>query len=180
MKRRGATFALILFVIFLGLPVFATKAESKSLETDYPVRITAPSIALSSPIQGVGVNEKGEMDVPPGHTNNVGWYKHGTPPGASGTAVLDAHVFAAFKSLDKLKEGESIYIYMKSGKRLRYIITKTHTYKLSEISPHALFAPTKSKALNLITCAGSLTQDRSTYSHRLLVSAKLVERVAMR
>src|SRR5579872_1397807 len=60
---------------------------------DYPVWISAPSINLFSPIQKVGVTKAGDLAVPSGHTNNVGWYQNGVKPGETGTAVLDAHVF---------------------------------------------------------------------------------------
>jgi len=141
---------------------------------DYPVRISAPSIGLNSPIQGVGTTSGGAMAVPSGKSNNVGWYKYGVIPGANGTAVLDAHVFAAFKSLSKIKNGGDIYITMASGKQLHFVVTKAQTYAITNLSSSTLFAPTSAQALNLITCAGNLTADHSTYDHRLIVSAKLV------
>jgi hypothetical protein len=141
---------------------------------DAPAWIFAPAIGLLAPIEGVGTNAKGEMDVPSGYTNNVGWYQYGVRPGEQGTAVLDAHVFAAFKNLDKLPIGSDIYIYMSSGRLLHYVTKASQFYALSTLSPYTLFAPTTSKQLNLITCAGSLTWDGSTYSHRLIVSAELV------
>src|SRR3989338_10251998 len=42
-----------------------------------PVRLIIPSINIDSPVVGVGINEKGEMDVPDGSTDRVGWYKYG-------------------------------------------------------------------------------------------------------
>ncbi|MDB5194587.1 MAG: peptidase sortase [Parcubacteria group bacterium] len=179
-KKQGARFALILFVIF-GLSTafaapFAANAHAQVTISpgDYPVRITAPSVKLDSPIQPVGVNTKGEMSVPSGSTKNVGWYKYGTVPGTTGTAVLDAHVFAAFKTLANVKIGGDIYVYMHSGKKLHFVVTKAKTYALSTLSSSTLFAATNSKQLNLITCAGKLTADHSTYDHRLIVSAQLV------
>lgn len=195
--RRSASFALFLFAISSFL--FPTKAafgevtnkiKTKNVTTpstissspvitssgaetlatnDYPVRIVAPSIKLDSPIQGMGINSKGELDVPDGKTKNVGWYKHGTVPGNSGAAVLDAHVFAAFSNLKNLKAGSDIYIVMSSGKKFHFTVDAAKKYKLSELSPTDLFQSTNSKKLNLITCAGNLTKDRSTYDHRLIV-----------
>src|SRR5438552_377745 len=45
-----------------------------------PVELIIPSINLDSPIQSLGLNKLGEMDVPDGRTNNVGWYEYGTIP----------------------------------------------------------------------------------------------------
>src|SRR6185312_1320562 len=75
-----------------------------------PVRLDIPSISLSDTIIKVGTNAKGEMDVPPGNTSEVGWYDGGTVPGTVGSAVIDAHVFAAFSKLQKIKMGSDIYV----------------------------------------------------------------------
>lgn len=115
------------------------------------------------------------MDVPDGTSNSVGWYAGGVKPGEAGTAVLDAHVFAAFRDLDKVKAGDYVYIFMQSGTVLTFQITQSNLYDLSTLSPHALFEPhNTTKKLNLITCAGEFAWDRQTYTHRLIVSAELV------
>lgn len=176
-NNTAARFALIFFAIFsiVLAPVAAGKVSAQVVAPgDYPVQIWAPSIKLNSPIQGVGTTSGGAMAVPSGRSNNVGWYKYGVVPGRNGTAVLDAHVFAAFKNLDKIKPGGDIYIVMHSGKVFHYVVTASRTYALSALSSSTLFAPTSAEALNLITCAGSLTTDRSTYDHRLIVSARLM------
>lgn len=160
--------------LLIILPFFGAKTAKASTATDHPYWIYAPSISLSSPIQNVGSNSKGEMVVPSGKSNHVGWYKDGVVPGETGTAVLDAHVFAAFKNLSRLSTGSDIFIYMKSGKILHFITVASNLYSLSNLSPYTLFAPTMAKQINLITCAGSLTPDHMTYDHRLIVSAKLV------
>jgi sortase A len=175
MKKFINKFAAILIILFTILaPATGANRAEASVANDYPVWIIAPSISLSSPIQGVGINSKGEMDVPSGKSNNVGWYKHGVMPGSSGTAVLDAHVFAAFKNLSKIKPGNYIYVYMSSGNLLSFRVTNAQTYSLNKLSSSTLFANTTSRQINLITCAGELTRDKSTYTHRLIVSAKLV------
>src|SRR5258708_1660959 len=84
----------------------------------YPVRLIIPSIKIDDQIVKVGVTDNGEMDVPDGKTKNIGWYMYGTVPGEVGSAVLDAHVFAAFKSLHNLKQGSDIYVIMSDGEKL--------------------------------------------------------------
>lgn len=144
-----------------------------SMKGDYPVRIVVPSIGLDSAIEGVGVNKEGEMDVPDGNTDIVGWYKKGTVPGNVGSAVLDAHVYAAFSELHRVSPGEHIYIYTAKNKKLDFVVSKANTYALNELSPSLLFSQNDARRLNLITCAGSLTADGSTYDHRLVVFAIL-------
>lgn len=136
-----------------------------------PVRVSVPSVGIDSPIVGVGINSAGEMAVPSGSTNNVGWYKHGTVPGDIGSAVFDAHVFAAFAPLDGVSVGDSIYVTTEGGQRLRFVVEQATVYKLGDLSPETLFNRRDARRLNLITCAGQLTVDKSTYTHRLVVYA---------
>ncbi len=112
------------------------------------------------------------MAVPSGSSNNVGWYDGGPMPGEAGSAVLDAHVFAAFSKLKYVSVGDSIYVN-EYGKQLRFVVAAVKTYALSEITSNDLFTPTSDHDLNLITCAGNLTADHSTYDHRIVVYATL-------
>jgi sortase A len=146
--------------------------------TGLPVRLIIPSIGLNSPILGMGVNNKGELDVPNGKTQNVGWYSAGAIPGTSGNAVMDAHVFAAFKNLKYLTPGSSIYVVTTTGELLHFVTDVAATYKLKDLSSDKLFGATPNKGLNLITCAGDLTPDHSTYDHRLVVFSRLVDKTS--
>jgi sortase A len=133
-----------------------------------------PSIGLDAPIQDVGIDQTGAMAVPSGKTNNVGWYEYGTIPGQAGAAVIDAHVFAAFSKLNQLKSGDDIYVVTQSGEILHFAVASTKTFALNKIQSSDLFTQTSDRALNLITCAGNLTADHSTYDHRLVVYTTLV------
>ncbi len=142
---------------------------------DYPVHVSIPAIGLEQAVVRVGLNAKGEMDVPSGNTTDVGWYKNGTVPGELGSAVLDAHVFAAFAKLKELKVGNDIVVAMASGKHLRFVVADARTYALHDVSADELFNRADARRLNLITCAGNLTADHSTYDHRLVVHALLAQ-----
>lgn len=136
-----------------------------------PTRLSIPSIGFNNPIVKVGVNGAGEMDVPSGSTNNVGWYKNGTFPGEIGSAVIGAHVFAAFEKLDQVKPGSEVTVTMSDGSKKKFVVESATVYKLSDMSAEHLFNQGGARRLKLITCAGSLTADGSTYTHRLVVSA---------
>jgi len=139
-----------------------------------PLRLIIPSIALNDTIAEVGLNSKGEMDVPAGNTRDVGWYMGGTVPGTLGSAVIDAHVFAAFSKLRNIKVGNSIYVETDNGQKLHFVVSEMHTYALADVPADILFNRADTERLNLITCAGSLTPDHTTYDHRLVVYATLV------
>lgn len=117
------------------------------------------------------------MDVPSGETSDIGWYQGGPKPGQHGSAVLDAHVFAAFGELDELEVGEHVYVATETGSKLKFEVIETTVYKLSDLSPKQLFQKNDARRLNLITCAGKPTADGSTYTHRLVVYTKLIGEV---
>jgi sortase A len=149
--------------------------EAKPVLPENPVRLHIPSISLSSEVDALGINSKGEMEVPDGSTNKVGWYKDGTIPGEVGSAVLDAHVYAAFKKLKYVNLNDDIYVETTSGKQLHFKVTDSRVYKLGELTPDYLFNRKDAKRLNLITCAGTYSKKLGTYTHRLVVYAELVE-----
>lgn len=155
------------------LPILPTLPVLRSLPV-LPVSVSIPSISLNSEIVPLGTDELGNMDVPSGKTDLVGWYKRGPQPGQVGTAVLDAHVFAAFTDLKKVQVGDDIFVTTESGEKLHFKVEKTKVYKLGELDPSVLFDQNDKRRLNLITCAGTLTADHSTYTHRLVVFAVLV------
>lgn len=139
-----------------------------------PAQLIIPSIGLRDAIVPVGLTPGGAMAVPSGKTSNVGWYRGGPVPGEIGTAVLDAHIFAAFSKLHDVQVGDDIYVVTGGGQRLHFVVATARTYALNGLDPNVLFGSDGTARLNLITCAGKLTPDRSTYDRRLIVSAKLV------
>ena len=174
----GASIIIFLFPIAGSLePQLQTAAAStvSGTLTAYakaPTSVAIPSVGLKAPVVAVGVNSKGEMDVPDGQTNEVGWYGGGTVPGNIGSAVLDAHVFAAFSKLNKVKVGSDIYV-TEGTHTLHFVVSQVQTYALSALSPQTLFARADARRLNLITCAGTYVPSIGTYDHRLVVYATL-------
>ncbi len=142
-----------------------------------PARLSIPHANIDKRIIGVGINDKGEMDVPSGSTDNVGWYSPGVKPGAPGTAVMDAHVYAAFKDLSHVSVGNDVYVSDAHGNTLHFRVTKVTTYLLSDLTSAMLFSGygTSGSYLNFITCAGTYDTVAATYDHRLIVFAELVD-----
>lgn len=117
----------------------------------------------------MGINKKGELDVPSGKTNKVGWYAGGTVPGEKGSAVFDAHVFAAFKNLNKAKAGDDIYVTMSDGSEQHFVVEDSRLTPLKEVSSYFLFLRDDKPRLNLITCAGAYNKRLGTYHERLIL-----------
>ena len=179
---RSSIRAFIVVLILIAgtsgpVAVYASSFVSGSLPAATsisPALLIIPSIGLSARIQGVGVTAGGAMAVPSAASKSVGWYTYGIVPGQVGSAVIDAHVFAAFSKLKNLKPEADVYVVMSDGTTRHFIVTMAQTFALANFSSQQqLFRPTQSADLNLITCAGSLTRDRSTYDHRLVVYTQM-------
>lgn len=163
----------------VAAPVATTTAPAPAVTPDssgpdVPTKVAIPSIGLYDRIIPLGINAKGEMDVPNGKTNDIGWYEYGPVPGETGSAVLDAHVFAALKYLKNVPVDADIYVTLRSGAVKHFIVRQSTVYALAVLPSSVLFDHGPGQWLNIITCAGRLTPDRSTYDHRLIVFAELV------
>jgi sortase (surface protein transpeptidase) len=154
------------------VPVSAATAYSAS-SAKHPVRVIVPAIGLDVPIEHMGINAKGEMAVPDGSGGNVGWYKDGTVPGETGSAVLAAHVYAAFSRLKDAPVGSDVYIVNRDNSRLHFVVSEKRTYDLNNLSPEFLFGRADDERLNLITCAGNYVPATGTYDQRLVLYATL-------
>jgi sortase A len=178
---------LVIGIVFFVAGLWPTKAQREVMGRTYfepvktaeatpqsalPTRVTITSINLDSPIQQMGLDKLGRMDVPNNH-KNIGWYKNGTVPGEKGSAVLAAHVYAAFRNLNKVQIGDEVLITDNNGNKLKFIIKKKSLFDLSKMSPDQLFNDSSGKLLKLITCAGKKTGDERGYDKRLVLTAEL-------
>lgn len=147
--------------------------EALPLPRTLPITLHIPSIKLDAPVEHVSTDDSGEMGVPDGKTENVGWYQNGTSPGERGSAVMDAHVYAAFKNLHRVREGDATIVKMSDGSTRHFRVERTQLYLLEDVPSEELFNRSDAERLNFITCAGNWDARRETYDHRLVVYAVL-------
>jgi LPXTG-site transpeptidase (sortase) family protein len=146
-----------------------------------PARLQIPKIGVNAHVQHVGVARSGNMAVPDNFTD-VGWFRNGPTPGATGSSVIAGHVDNAmgsdgvFKRLDELRLGDSVFVVRSDGKRLefRVIDIKIHPYNLRGPALDKIFADSTGTYLNLITCTGEWLPSARTNDKRLVVYTKLV------
>ena len=147
--------------------------DSKAPKNDNPARLSIPAVGIKTAIEPVGINEKGEMAVPEGSSDRVGWYQSGATPGENGSAVMAAHVYAGFKKLRGIQPGAEIEVTDEDGETKRFIVEEVKLTRLEDVSPYFLFERSDAARLNLITCAGKFDRKLGTYDHRLIVYAVL-------
>ena len=158
---------------------FVVQADEIAFPVSNPVRIQIPAIGVDTAVQHVGVNDKGNM-ANPSNFKDVGWYKYGPQPGASGSAVIAGHLDnglglpAVFKQLDRLKAGDEITVEAEDGSLRRFKVTGSQTYPYDDVPTEVIFNPSGSVRLNLITCAGNWITKEKTYDARLIVFAEPV------
>jgi LPXTG-site transpeptidase (sortase) family protein len=145
----------------LNLPVF-----------DLPSRLLIPAIGVNAGVQYVGVNDKGEMEVPSNITD-VALFKFGVVPGQKGSAVIAGHLngennqMGVFANLDKLKVGDKLFIEDKTGKSITFIVEKTELYDSGYADE--VFSRNDGVYLNLITCDGLWDETKKSYTERLVI-----------
>jgi LPXTG-site transpeptidase (sortase) family protein len=147
---------------------------------DYPVALSIAAIGVRADVQKVGITYAGNMAVPHNYVD-VGWYKYGTVPGDTGSAVIAGHVDngfgtpAVFKRLSELHQGDDIYVTMHGGRTLHFKVTDMQIYPYQDGPLEKIFNARDAVRLNLITCAGTWIPAAKTNDKRLVVYTTLVQ-----
>ncbi|HEX6258243.1 MAG TPA: class F sortase [Candidatus Saccharimonadales bacterium] len=144
-----------------------------------PMLIRLPSINTTAFIQGVGVDQRGEIAVP-NNVHLVGWFTQGAKPGEPGLSIIDGHVSgptveAVFAKLPRIKVGDQFEVEQADRTVLRYKVVDRKAVATAEAASF-LFSqdPAIASQLNLITCIGTFDHKTRSYDKRLIVAAKLL------
>lgn len=142
-----------------------------------PKRLIIPKIGVDTAIQYVGVEDSGEMETPT-NTVDVGWFSLGPRPGEKGSAVIAGHFngkdgsAAVFNDLDKLREGDKIYVQDDEGEYIVFVVKESHMYDPG--FAEEVFSSVSGSSLNLITCDGVWNDAKKSFSKRLVVFSDIV------
>ncbi len=149
-----------------------------SIMVGQPIKLVIPKLSIDTSIESVGLDEKGNMDVPK-DADQVGWYNLGYKPGQKGSAVLAGHLDrangepAVFYDLKDLKTNDEITIIDQYQQKYTYLVTEIKTYSTNDFPLNEIFAADDETRLNLITCAGKFNNENQNYSHRTVVKTIL-------
>lgn len=180
--RRPRPLLVIHLLAFLLLFVFQLtqgtdeKVLSKT-SPGLPARLTIPAINVNAGIQHVGVTPDGEMEVP-SNIVDVAWFKLGSSPGERGSAVISGHLNGedgeegVFTNLNKLKEGDKLYIEDSGGATTSFTVRESRIYDPGYAEE--IFTANDSAHLNLVTCDGVWDGAKKSYSKRLVVFADIL------
>jgi len=201
MKKLIVFFVIIILALFAG-GVFgkSVKTEDAKLVSDIakgavsvtpdtrsqpvplskPSELSIPKLGIQSPIEYVGNDALGNMDVPK-NDMHVAWYEPGFHPGDTGNAVIAGHFDrkdggpAVFYQLETLEKGDEIVLTDENANMLRFSVVEKDTYSAANFPIATVFGPSQKRYLNLITCEGVFDPKAKLYSDRLVVRAELKE-----
>lgn len=145
-----------------------------------PVRLTVPSVGLEVTVEGVGVREDGQMEIPD-EGDRAGWYQHGPHPGAdAGSTVVAAHVDTktgpgAFLALTGVTEGDEVLVELADGTSTTYRVVGGEQVAKTDLAVDELFRRDGDPVLRLVTCTGDWSPQAGSYTDNLVISAVPVD-----
>lgn len=152
-----------------------------------PAQIEIPAIGVTALVEQVGLTRDGAMDTPKGWMN-AAWFSHGFRPGEAGNAVIAGHLDsrsggpAVFWSLNRLQPGDEVIVTYQNGDRYTFAVQDVESvpYDIEGEAVAAIFGPSQTSDLNLITCNGQWDRGKATYTQRLVVYTTLVPEKTVR
>lgn len=145
-----------------------------------PRKLIIPKLNINSNVEEVGLDNKGNMDIPKDDFN-VAWYKLGFMPGQAGNAVLAGHLDradgspAVFYKLNSLEIGDQIYIEDQLGNKKEFKVVDKQVFEANDFPIERVFGASNKKQLNLITCEGVYDKSAHNYSQRTVIFTELIE-----
>ncbi|CAM5433807.1 class F sortase [Streptomyces avidinii] len=133
---------------------------------------------MDAPLTGLGLQSDGSLEVPPPARRDLaGWYREGTTPGATGTAVVAGHVDnatgpAVFYHLGALHRGALIEIAREDGSTAVFTVHAVEVYDAKAFPDSRVYGTSPRAELRVITCGGGFSA-RTGYRGNVVVFAHL-------
>jgi LPXTG-site transpeptidase (sortase) family protein len=141
-----------------------------------PAGIVLEKLKVQAPIEVKGIDAHNVMEAPD-KGSDAAWYRFTAQPGAGSNAVFAGHRDfgqvgnpAIFWHLDQLVPGDLIDVVSQQQTEIRYRVTQSWDYGLSDIPMQKVLATDRVEEVTLITCAGTFSRGLG-YDHRLVVRA---------
>lgn len=148
-----------------------------------PVHLTLPTLKVDLPVDPVGIEDDGQMEIPP-HAERAGWYRYGPVPGdAAGTAVIAAHVdsiasqgLGPFARLKDLAAGDPVDVTLADGAVVHFTVADVSQVEKSAVTWPDVFDREGAPRTVLVTCGGKWQPKVRHYADNVIVSLTQVGR----
>ena len=160
-------------------PQLPPAAEPGSLTSpmpaSVPVGLAIPALGVTSAVIGLGLEDDGSMEVPPG-AYPAGWYDQSPTPGELGPAILAAHVDwggkpGVFHAIRDLQPGDEVSVARQDGSIATFRVDRVDEYAKEAFPTDAVYGDLDHAGLRLITCGGDFDDDSGSYEDNVVVFA---------
>jgi len=142
-----------------------------------PSRVVVASLGVDVPVLATGLDDAGNMALPPDPAN-AGWYEYGPAPASpAGATVIAAHVdsltygigpFAAFADA---VPGTEIVVTDTAGAVRTYVVSSVNTTDKLDVVWASVFDRTGPSRLVVVTCGGEFDYSTRHYLSNVIVVA---------
>jgi hypothetical protein len=143
------------------------------------VRLDVPAIGLrDAPITDLGVDGGGVLLAPP-DAATAGWSVLGPTPGATGPAVVVAHVEldgvpGLFARLAELTPGAEVGVHRADGTEAVFTVHRVERFPKAAFPTDDVYGDTAGPELRLITSGGVFDRGEGRFADNVVVLARLV------
>jgi LPXTG-site transpeptidase (sortase) family protein len=145
--------------------------------TPRPETLRIPALDLRIPVDVVGLDTDGQVEVP-ADVRRTGWYRFSSKPGSSqGSTVIVGHRdgvnqgAGAFIDLGSLRPGDRITVDRVDGSTIRYEVVARESFDKDRVPLQELFSRSGPSRLTLITCGGPFDPSALGYTDNIVVTA---------
>ncbi|MGW6263071.1 class F sortase [Streptomyces sp. NPDC055085] len=155
------------------------KRDSQTLPASPPVHIDVARLGIHADVMATGLNSDGSVAVPAeDDANRAAWYEDSAAPGQVGPSVIIGHVDslampqgrAVFYALGAARPGDHIDITRADGTITTFAVDDASVIAKDSFPTQAVYGPTATPQLRLITCGGNYTSDTG-YTGNVIVFA---------
>lgn len=160
-----------------GQRVIPDQISGTVLPESDPVSVSIPRIGVVSPLVHLGLDDRGELEVPQ-NPSRAGWFTEGAAPGALGPAVIAGHVTwngapGVFYRLAGMRPRDQIAVSRRDGRTAVFTVTRVSRFPKSRFPTQAVYGAIDHAGLRLITCGGTYDASRRRYLDNVVVFAIL-------
>lgn len=159
------------------VPVVDAGLDALPAPAPAPVRVVVPDLDLDMPVDAVGVEDDGTMEIPE-DAGRAGWYRFGPAPATpAGATVVAAHVdswttgVGPFSRLRELAPGARVEVTTADGAVHVYAVREVVQVPKSDAPVEQWFDRSGTPRIVLVTCGGTFDRDVGHYEDNVAVTA---------